>query len=615
MAFENILPPPRFNLTPEEMSGKAAYILELAETAVRESTSSIEPGEAIFANVIIPVDIRTAAAKAPKSAQEAWEFIYDTKELFLLINAVIHQKPADLDEKSTRLLADLHSECIENGLSFPEADMKRYSEIRHRRCGLRSLFVANLATDPGVVFKSDAELAGLSKSKLESFEADEQGRRKILRHRTNANVIMRQCTNKQTRKDIWAAKECIYPNYAKYLREGVLLPDEGARLLGFSSYNNQLVVMDLLKTMGTKLNPLVKVEMDALRALHGDGEPMRFRDLACYDSQMWKGRNVNSELVAEYFPAVFVLGRMLEIFEKILHLKIVEVSNTKDDKVWHPDVVVYKVRELGGVFAGHLYMDLYPREGKYNGSADFNIRPSYIDREGKYILSATALICNVTLPTKDTPALLHHSDFVTIFHELGHEFFCCLLETLKHMSCHYSYLPEEYRQRWQRMSPCTITQPEKQIPSEMVLALTEAKNVKSAIWAARQVGLSVLDPEVLYYRGNRAAGCRRWSEVGQRDPYPRRRCGRRASEIRTNPEAGLRYRQVVLDKGGSVDETRMVTAFLGREPNSDAYLGDIGAKCSGDCWTLPTGYQSSRCGVQTAYLCLVIVGRHRFWRV
>lgn len=43
-----------------------------------------------------------------------------------------------------------------------------------------------------------------------------------------------------------------------------------------------------------------------------------------------------------------------------------------------------------------------------------------------------------------------------------------------------------------------------------------------------------------------------------------------------SPEAGLRYRQMVLDKGGSVDEARMVAEFLGREPNSDAYLEDIG---------------------------------------
>ncbi|KID86489.1 Peptidase M3A/M3B [Metarhizium guizhouense ARSEF 977] len=684
MTFGNVLPPPKFDLTPEEMFAKAAYILELAKDGIYEITSSVEPEEATFENVIIPIghvenqlsyeieplsilesvspsaEIRKAASKAVKTAQEAWELIYDNEELFLLIDAVKHQRPAGLDEESRRFLADLHSECVEKGLNLPEAEMERYSEIRHRKYELHSEFVANLATDPGVVWKSDAELEGLSKSKLESFPADEQGRRRIPLHRTNADAIMRQCTNEQTRRDVWAAKESVYPENAAYFRETVLLRDEAARLLGFSSYNHQLVrrrmmkspeaVMNLLRAMETKLKPLVKMEMNALRELRGDGGPIHFWDFAYYDSQTLKGRNVNSDVVAEYFPADFVLGRMLGMFEKLFQLEISEVADIKDDEVWHPDVKVYKVSELGGVFVGYLYMDLYPREGKYNSSADFNIRPSYIDREGRYVPSATALICNVTPPTKDTPALLHHSDVITIFHELGHgmhdlmgrtryakyhgwrgrrdfceapsqllEFFCWLPQTLKLMSCHYSYLSEEYKQQWERMNPAAAKQPEKQIPEEMLSALIAAKNVNSAIWTARQVGLSIFDMKVHnpssheelegldiakeYYTSiTEATGLQgpedeatlgngysttahfMWGQEANYYSYISTRilaadmwntCFR---DDPMNPETGLRYRQMVLDKGGSVDEANMVAAFLGREPNSDAYLEEIGVE-------------------------------------
>ena len=41
-------------------------------------------------------------------------------------------------------------------------------------------------------------------------------------------------------------------------------------------------------------------------------------------------------------------------------------------------------------------------------------------------------------------------------------------------------------------------------------------------------------------------------------------------------EAGLRYRNIVLDKGGGADEAGMIRELLGREPNSDAYLADLG---------------------------------------
>ncbi|KAG8424483.1 hypothetical protein J3458_001270 [Metarhizium acridum] len=189
MTFDNVSPPPKSDLTPEEMFAKAASMTELAEAGIYEITSSIEPEEATFENVIIPTghvenqlsyeieplsilqsvspsaEIREAASKAVKTAQEAWESIYDNGELelFLLIDAVKHQRPADLDEESGRFLADLHGECVEKGLNLPGAEMERYSEIRHRKYELHSAFVANLATDPGVVLKSDAELEGLSK--------------------------------------------------------------------------------------------------------------------------------------------------------------------------------------------------------------------------------------------------------------------------------------------------------------------------------------------------------------------------------------------------------------------------------------------------------------------
>lgn len=76
------------------------------------------------------------------------------------------------------------------------------------------------------------------------------------------------------------------------------------------------------------------------------------------------------------------------------------------------------------------------------------------------------------------------------------EFFCWLPQTLKLMSCHYSYLSEEYKQQWERMDPAAAKQPEKQIPDEMLSALIAAKNVNSAIWTARQVGLSIFDMKV-----------------------------------------------------------------------------------------------------------------------
>jgi len=43
-----------------------------------------------------------------------------------------------------------------------------------------------------------------------------------------------------------------------------------------------------------------------------------------------------------------------------------------------------------------------------------------------------------------------------------------------------------------------------------------------------------------------------------------------------NPKEGLRYRYAVLEKGGSRDEMEVLTAYLGRKPNSDAFHEELG---------------------------------------
>ena len=39
---------------------------------------------------------------------------------------------------------------------------------------------------------------------------------------------------------------------------------------------------------------------------------------------------------------------------------------------------------------------------------------------------------------------------------------------------------------------------------------------------------------------------------------------------------GCRYRRTVLEKGGSEDEMQMMTEFLGRKPQTDAFYEEFG---------------------------------------
>lgn len=85
-----------------------------------------------------------------------------------------------------------------------------------------------------------------------------------------------------------------------------------------------------------------------------------------------------------------------------------------------------------GGLLGYLYLDLHPREGKYNHAAVFPIvsgcdagtpRPdgsAGAEGKGERVLPVCAMVCNFPKAMGDKPALLPHGDAVTLGHELGH---------------------------------------------------------------------------------------------------------------------------------------------------------------------------------------------------
>lgn len=81
-------------------------------------------------------------------------------------------------------------------------------------------------------------------------------------------------------------------------------------------------------------------------------------------------------MIAEYFPASVTIHRMLGIFDAIFSLKIQRLKCIRPKQIWHPDVRVFSVQDTQPTnFLGFLYLDIYPRDGKFNHAANFNIFP------------------------------------------------------------------------------------------------------------------------------------------------------------------------------------------------------------------------------------------------
>ena len=68
---------------------------------------------------------------------------------------------------------------------------------------------------------------------------------------------------------------------------------------------------------------------------------------------------------------------------------------------------------------GHFYLDMFPRDDKYNHAAVFPMIKR-VKLDGKVTPSAAAMVCNFDKPTEQKASLLYHDDVVTFFHEFGH---------------------------------------------------------------------------------------------------------------------------------------------------------------------------------------------------
>jgi metallopeptidase MepB len=76
---------------------------------------------------------------------------------------------------------------------------------------------------------------------------------------------------------------------------------------------------------------------------------------------------------------------MMSTFSRLFGLQFCKItpeefSEFGPDHVmtWHPDVKVFSVWEdaiNGGEFLGYLYLDLFPRDNKYNHAGHYNLRP------------------------------------------------------------------------------------------------------------------------------------------------------------------------------------------------------------------------------------------------
>lgn len=700
--------PPRFNATPESLFSDTKRLISQSRAIRNDIVASVTPENATFENVVLPMAqtdntigletsligfyqgvstnkaLRDASTEADKQFTEYGVEASMREDIFQLIQAAL-DKAAPLDPESQRLLEKLHRAYIQNGLHIPKGPKRdRFREVKKQLSELMIVFQKTLMEENGGVWFTQDELHGVPGSVISNLEkgasgTEHEGKVRATFKYPDIFPILKYATNAATRKKIFVANENRCNSNVPLFKEITLLRDEGARLLGYKNYATMRIEDKLMKTpenvdgflsnIYRKLSPgglkeietLLKMKKHHIKSQNEvyDGRYYLW-DHRFYDRLMVeRDFSVDQNKIAEYFPLQTTIAGMLRIFEELFGLVFIDMTEEARSKdiSWHEDVSVFSVWDDGGEegrFVGYLYLDLFPREGKYPHACNATIQPGFMQNPSTRRYPATALICNFTKPTLETPCLLKHDELVIMFHELGHaihnlvsrttyshfhgirtvrdfveapsqmlEYWCWDPRQLKGLSRHYSSLSPELEVAWREsLSEAEQQQadkPEERIPDVLVERLISTRRVNSALFNLRQLHFGMFDMEVhspashedikalditeLFNRlrkdiskldglevegegwhwghgqatfGHMVSGydagyygylssqvysADMWYSVFARDPM--------------NRKEGRRYRYTVLEKGGSVEEMRLLKNFLGREPNPDAFYREL----------------------------------------
>ncbi|KAJ1788953.1 metalloendopeptidase [Coemansia sp. RSA 1938] len=383
---------------------------------------------------------------------------------------------------------------------------------------------------------------------------------------------------------------------------------------------------DMLAELRKNLTELGSKELEQLEQLkrsdmHAVGkiyEGFFEWDRSFYANKL-SNQNFSTSNLRCYFSLPQVIRNMFELYQTLFGVTIVEMENPR---VWHEDVEMYELWEADKeTFVGHFYTDFFHRPGKSRISVH-NIRSGYNDETRQY--PVCAIVACFAKPEPNTPVLLHHTEVEMLMGELGRVFqnMLCKTKLAKFHGC--KALEQDFVETPIQILKDFMWSPHildkiarhyktgESIPHDLVQQLQAAKSNGAGLSYLRQVFLAMydlaiynsadtVDANTLFNSMNTdislisCGGTRTfvvaklgyfikhtlaskyyahlWSQVNSADIL--HSCflkdGIDMSEV------GMAFRTIVLEAGGSKDSMDGLSMFLGREPNTRAFLCSLGA--------------------------------------
>jgi thimet oligopeptidase len=486
------------------------YELSLAENRLSliEQTSTNE-------------DVRDAATDAIKKISD-WSVGTDYREdVYAAVKAYAQTRP-QLEGEDKKLFDETLRDYRRAGLDLPKDQRDVVEKLRKQLTADETDFEDNVTKARQPLTFTKAELEGVP----EDFLAQQGIKTGADEYTVMANITFHYIMLEDNAKREATRKRMLTAQYnlardvnIPLLQKILVLRDDIAHRLGYASFadmatevrmvKNAATAIEFEEKLKTGLQPKFDAEMEEFRQMKikETGDPnaqIHVWDWRYYANELRKTKyNVDAEQLRVYFPYDRVVEGLFAIYQHIFGLKFERVEAPYK---WIGDLQLYSVSDAKtGEPMGLFYLDMFPRNGKYNHFAEFGIIEGKLLPDGRYQRPVCALVCNFPPPQPGKPSLMSHDEVVTIFHEFGHAMHT-ILTRAKYSRFSGTSVPQDFVEApsqmlenwaWDKNVLDSFARdyrdPNKKIPADILAQLKASRLATEGMFYRRQLSFGIMD--------------------------------------------------------------------------------------------------------------------------
>lgn len=606
-----------------ELASHAASQLPADEllAAWDEMTMALEDvyGPVSLLNSVHPdASVRDAADLALVQEASFVTELFQHEGLYERVRALIPQSPAQ-----RQMQKDLLEAFEDSGVSLDRQKRQRFREISEKLTELAQEFARNISDNATRLKFSPAECEGLPPAYLERVERDADGNIVVGFDYPDYVPFMMNAVDEEARRRFYIAyTNRGTPRNLAVLDEIAALRREIADLYEIPSYAHYVTRRRMAGTPEAVDRFLAEVKSVVIDAERRDlaqlaamkasllGLPIEEAAIHRWDASFYRERlreerfAVDQEELRKYFPTAAAVEWMLDISGRLYGLEFAR----QQVPVWHDDVIYLDVfdgatREM----IGGIYLDLYPREGKYKHAAAWPVRGVSL-RAGRRPISA--------LVTNFDRQGLTHDELETLLHEFGHVLHGVLSRTEFNQHSGTSVerdfveAPSQMYEEWaSRMESLGLMELQcgdcPRVDESLVARIKAARSFGSGMDYGRQHLYAAFD--MALSGAGPAGSLELWKRMESETPmghvegtsfpatfehiasgYAAGYYGYMWAKVIAldllsafgsnvmNGEAGRRFRETILSRGSERPARELVEQFLGRPVSSEAFFRLIG---------------------------------------